>query len=42
VKVDIGSEEFERLPLFQKLVLIEERKREIYKEIENIFSSSGF
>ncbi len=40
VKVDIGSEEFEKLPLFQKLLLIEEKKREIYRRIEDIFNQN--
>jgi hypothetical protein len=40
VKIDINSEEFEKLPLLQKLLLIEERKKEIYREIENIFQNN--
>jgi len=42
VKIDIDSEEFEKLPPLKKLLVIEERKKEIYREIENIFQNNRF
>lgn len=40
MEIDINSEEFEKLPPLKKLLLIEERKKEIYREIENILQES--
>lgn len=37
MKIDPNSVEFKSLPIAKKLFLIEERKKEIYREIESIF-----